>query len=263
MNFSELAKRGIEKIYSEDLESQENFLKVLMSEVREMDNYEILLKAKAFFVPNPEYMLKYFGDEARHQDFDMYAYDGACLWDNFVVFPIENVSGRIAGFVGFDPINKLKKKHGEEIMDANYRYTNKTIFNRGRYIYTHPGIYKKAIEEEYIILVDGVYDMHNLVHWGFNAASMLGSSISPEILFQLKFIKHIFVAEDNDKAGRELYTGLAKVLPNVHYVRQGFNKDADDVLKGSVRDRYIQQLWKAINMKASFTLKGKPLFKVM
>lgn len=260
MRFHDIARRGIDNIYSKDLESQEKFLTTVCRTVRKMDSINSLLKAEAFFVPNQDYMKVYFGVEALDTEYDMYSWDGVCLWDNYIVFPIKNIVGTIVGFAGFDPINKAKVQSGMDVDHPSYyRYSNSSVFNRGKYIYSLHGVYERAVKDGYIVLVDGIFDMLSLSDEGFNVGSLLGSQITDEVLFQLRFIDCLFVAEDNDTAGRQLYTELKRRHPNVKYIRQNSHKDVDDILKSEYKEEYINSLRNSITLKQDLALRLKPL----
>jgi len=260
LTFDSIVSAGIKRIYEEDYESQKHYLTTLIEDVR-FSRVDPILKAQGFFVPNAEYMINYFGPEARSPRLDMYSY-GECIWDNYVVFPIRNITNTIVGLTGFDPIQKFRKNEGERSLQGHYKYSNKDVFNRGKYIFTNAGIFDKAIEDEYVCLVDGVFDMLYMNDAGFNTFSLLGSDLSDEILMQLNFIKYMFVVEDNDAAGRKLYNKLSAAFPRrVFYLRQNEFKDIDDMLKSKYRDTAIAKIRAAINGKYSYSLRLKPLVK--
>src|SRR5690606_34716446 len=141
MSFHQLAREGINNIYNNDLENQKKFLSIICKTVRGMDNIDPLLKAEAFFVPNPDYIKIYFGPQSLEYDYDLYSWEGVCYWDNYVIFPIKNVVGTIVGFAGFDPINKSKIESNMDVSQQSYyRYSNSSVFNRGKYVYTLDGV---------------------------------------------------------------------------------------------------------------------------
>lgn len=254
-----IARQGIARIYEEDLESQKHFLHTISTVVREMENADLFFQASAFYVPNAEYLALYFGEDARNPEYDFYQWNGYCQWVNTVMFPIKDVVGDIRGFVGFDPHIKAMKREDSTVRENHYTYSKKDVFNRGKYLYMPDGVYSKAIEEEYILLVDGVFDMWSLHGCGFNVASLLGSNLSDEVLFQLSFIKNIYVLHDNDSAGLDLYTKLARKLPNVRYIRQNASKDADNIINSPYKEEYISGINKAIRLKVSTTLRLRTL----
>ena len=50
--FDKVINDGIEKIYNEGMESQENFINTICKDVRNMKDTEIVKRAKGFFVPD-------------------------------------------------------------------------------------------------------------------------------------------------------------------------------------------------------------------
>lgn len=260
MSFPSLVSKGIERIYSEDLANQKVMLSALCDVVRKRDEIAPLLEAQAFFVPNNEYLVNYFGPAVLDVQYDLYDWDGKCLWDNFLVMPIPNLVGEYCGFVGFDPHSKAEPKEGEHFNPLpKYRYSNSNVFVRSRYIYMLRGVYEKAVRDGYIILSDGNFDMLYLHHEGFNAGSMLGSVVSEEVIFLLSFIEHVFVAEDMDLAGRELFEKIARRRHrNTHYLRQNIAWDSDDALKGPYRQQYVDFVWDAVTKKQSKAMRFKP-----
>lgn len=100
----------------------------------------------------------------------------------------------------------------------------------------------KAIEDEYLIVVDGLFDAISLSYFGYNVASFMGSTVTPERIMQLRFIKNVLVASDNDKAGMTLYGDLKKVLNNVEFLPHAKTKDIDELLKSSGAEEFRRDL---------------------
>jgi DNA primase len=76
------------------------------------------------------------------------------------------------------------------------------------------------------------------VHYGFHAAAMLGSYLSAEMAFYLRFVPKIFVSVDNDGAGNKALDSVRRLIPHAKGIRQGVAKDSDDLLKTDHRTRY-------------------------
>jgi hypothetical protein len=260
MSFNRIASEGIRKIYEEDLENQIYFLTEICQTVRNMHDISSLLRAKAFFVRSREFMRDFFGEEITSAEYDVYSWDGICYWDHFIVFPITSVGGSIVGFAGFDMLTKAKQMDGLDALTNTYRYSSKSVFNRSKYLYCLDGIYEKAIKDGYLIVVDGIYDMLSFNNWGINSASMLGSSVTESLVFQLLFIKNVYVAGDNDSAGSRLYNDLRKVHKGVRYIRQNRVKDSDDMLKSDYGQVYVKKVLEAINNKEDLSLRLKPVW---
>ena len=123
-----------------------------------------------------------------------------------------------------------------------YSYPSKYTFNKKDYLFILPDVYKKALQDGYLILVDGVFDSISFCYYGLNAASLLGSYLNINLAFYLKFIGKIFVAIDNDEAGLKMLHAVQRFIPHAKVIRQGYKKDADDILKTELRNKYISQI---------------------
>jgi hypothetical protein len=259
MSFTEIVTKGIEKIYTEDLDTLQYYLSLFAKKVRGMENADSLFKARAFFVPHEDYMKDMFGEGCTDPFLDMYTYGGECVWQNYIVLPISNVAGSIVGFVGFEPFEKMKSKDpNERSVGHYYRYSRSSVFNRGKYMYFPPKGFEKAVKDGYILLVDGVFDMWSLDSCGFNAGCLLGSSLSEEVCFQLRFIENVFLLQDNDEAGIKVRERLKKIHPGFKLVTQNIKKDVDDILKTDYAEEYQRKLKEAIINKADLVLRFKP-----
>lgn len=260
MIFADVVTPGIDRIYEEDLEAQMHMMRTALDITRGRSDLAPLIEAKAFFVPNEGYMRKFFGDLCVDPQYDIYDYNGLCNWTNFIVMPITDLANQIVGFVGYDVVGKINVID-KVITDADYgkyRYSSSTVFKRSHYIFMLPGVYQKALKDGYIILMDGNFDMLYLHHEGYNTASLLGSNVTPEILFLLSFIENIYVAEDMDVAGRQLYEKIQMNRPDVKYIRKNADWDVDEVLKSSRSQEFISLVDKAITQRLSVAKRHKP-----
>lgn len=246
--FNNVIKKGLEKIKNVDGESQNNFIKIICKDVRNMDE-KVIHRADAFYVPNDQYMSIMFGDVIKNGAFDCYYFDDSCKWLNNLVFPIKNLAGVIVGLAGFNPHTYVNTKETGDKSLNYYSYSNKEVFNKGSYLYCLEGGYKKAIKEGYLILTDGLFDCLSLESYGYNSASLLGSAVKDQILSQLIFIDKVILVHDNDLAGLKLANYLSRKLPNLVCVKQKYTKDVDDVLKTSHRDNFLVMLNNLINKK--------------
>lgn len=243
--FNRIIQNCIDNIYDKDLEVQKGYLKIACNKVRSMD-YKVCLDAKAFFVPNNDYLLKYTIPDVLSEQYGVYNYDGVCLWHSNVVFPIYDVGNTIVGLGGFNPVNYLKAHEEHDWSITYYQYSKKSVFPKGRYIYTLPGVYSKALEDGYLIVVDGLFDAIHLSSFGYNAAALMGSSITDEIIMQLRFIKKVIIISDNDAAGLRFIRTLKTHLHNTVVIYQGETKDVDELLKTVRNSEILDAINKAI-----------------
>lgn len=232
---------GIKKIWQEDELSQSHYLSIIGEETRNLP-LEIFKKFGAFFVPNNDYLKRYFGNEVTRLDYELYDSNGICSLNNCIVFPCYTLTNRIAGWIAYNPLVKLQSIQENNFMLNYYSYPSKYIFNKKDYLFILPDVYKKALKDGYLILVDGVFDCISFCYYDLNAASLLGSYLNINLAFYLKFIDKIFVAIDNDEAGLRMLRAVQNFIPHAKVIRQGYRKDADDLLKTEFRDKYIQQI---------------------
>lgn len=73
---------------------------------------------------------------------------------------------------------------------------NSKGFDKVNYLYNLDPTY------DYTILVEGQSDVWRLYQHGFNATALMGSDISPQQVEKLSQFKHVYLALDNDDAGR-------------------------------------------------------------
>ena len=92
-----ILEAGLEKIYSECFEEQKHFINTICENIRGR-NMDILFDLKAFYVPNDEFMMNYFGPSIMSNNFDCYDYLGSCKWKYHLVLPIRDVMGNVVGF---------------------------------------------------------------------------------------------------------------------------------------------------------------------
>lgn len=236
--FSQVITKGLAKIHKTDQAAQDKFIEIICKDVRNMQP-DIIHQANAFYVPNDQYMIYMFGDLITNTKYDCYKSDGTCRWLNNLVFPITNLAGIIVGLAGYNAHNYLQAKETGDKSLNYYGYSNKELFVKGNYLYCLDGVYKKALEDGYLVLTDGLFDCLSLSSYGYLAAALLGSNVSDQVLAQLTFIDKIILAHDNDEAGLHLASYLTKKLNNVICIKQKYTKDVDDVLKTSHRDDYL------------------------
>lgn len=246
MGYSELVEAGIERIYKEDLESQKHYIAEICNSVRNIEP-DIIFEAKGFFIPNEEYLKIFFEPEVMSTEYDFYNVYGECQWVGRLALPVNNVVDKICGLAAFDAFRYLEAHETRDWTMNYYYYSSKRFFDKGSYLYGLPGVYQKALEEGYLILTDGVFDTISFAKEGYLAMAALGSVVTDAMAAQLRFIKKVIVAVDNDDAGMKFFEKLSKVLDNVVLFVQNIAKDADDVIKSVDKESYLEELNKCIN----------------
>lgn len=236
-NFSE----GVAKIWTNDKASQEKYISLVGEETRGI-SLETFMKYNCFFVPNNDYLKIHFGNSCSHFEYEIYDMYDNCYLDNCLVFPCYTLNGNPIAWITYNPFLKLKASETQDYSMNYYSYPSKLIWNKNRYLFVLPEVYKKSLEDGYIILTDGVFDSIHLVQEGLNSASLLGSYLTPYSLFYLKFIPKVFVSIDNDVAGNKMYSSVKKLIPHAKMLKQGYTKDIDDFLKIEKSSRYLEDI---------------------
>lgn len=252
-DFSNLVLEGLQRIWEEDKQSQLNYLDIIAA--ARHTTPDLLRRVDAFFVPNDEYLKYYFSSDISDPSYDCYFDSGLCKWSNCLVIPIYNIANEVVAFGGFNPL-LYAKSHEENGEHYNYYlYSDKTLFKKGDYIYCPKGIQEKALLDGYIFVTDGIFDTISLVGAGFNAASLMSSSLTSEIVVQLRMYDRVILVCDNDEAGLKLRTKALRMLPKATVFSQGRTKDIDELLNSEYRDDVIKSLMGAKN--ATFAISAK------
>lgn len=234
---SKLLEEGFKRIWEEDRGSQVNFLTTIATRVRGMK--PDILFDNCVFIPNNEYMIKFFGKEIRDADFDCY-YSGKCKWNNYLIFPIYDIVDNIVGLAGFQPVNKARNRDGDYEAEA-YRVSSSRVLDKRYHMFTLKGILKKGIKDGYIVLTDGNFDTISLVENGINACALLSSYLSEEQIAILKLIDKVYLAVDNDSAGLKLARWFKQAIPSGRLIKFNKFKDIDDLLKSEYRDTFLAE----------------------
>lgn len=238
--FTKVMEAGFKRVYEEDYESQKNFISIIAEQTRKV-NPEVLLNAEGIFIPNNDYMLVNFGMLLMNKDFDCYSQYENCYWNNNVIFPIRDILDRVVGLVGYNPFNKMESQANKDININAYRTSSSSIFDKTKHLFGVKGVLRKAIEDGYIVLTDGVFDTLALNNAGINSAALLGSSLTEEHIAYLRMIDTVYLAVDNDQAGLRLSKTLKRKHHNFNAIRFNKYKDIDDVLKSENRDKFLKK----------------------
>lgn len=251
--FTDIMKVGLKNIEMNHSADQKSYIDAICKRVRHMEP-DIIYKADAFFVPNQDYMRLVFGPEITLPEYDVYDEDGYCDWDGYLVFPMYDILDDIVGLVGFNPINKLKAKE-EEFWDLSYyKHSSKRLMDKSAHLFAIKGALRRALEEGYIVITDGVFDMLSGAQEGIITGALLGSSLNQKLIAMLRLIDVVILAKDNDEAGLRVLRVMRKQMPNLRTVNQGEFKDLDDLLKSKHKDRFLKELKNNINCKINLDI---------
>lgn len=267
-DFRDILKTLVDNIYSSDLETQKYYLPTLHKDVRGSDSYEILFKAKAFFVPNEEYVSVFGGPNAKKVGNGFYNSEGNSIWIHKIILPVIGVDSEIKGMIAYSPFVKAAKEskdlESELISRSTYTFPSAEYFEKSKYVYFIEDNFNRAVSEGYVVLTDGSFDMLSFAANGIISWSLMGSSISPIVAFCLRLVKNVFLAHDNDTAGLKLLRELQKIHPRVFSISQDAVKDADKIISDrtstenrEMSEMYLEAVRLAITEKRSVSVRYK------
>lgn len=202
---------------------QIGWVKEASEKYREIPSEE-LVKRQFLYVPNDIYMLHFFGGEIAEYKYGVYRNEQCSLYKR-LIFPIRGFNNEVAAIGGWANDSQWK-----------YVYSPDTLWDKSKYFYVHQDDFKQALEDDYLIIVDGIFDAINLNRLGLHAVSLMGSNLSGWHEKYLKFFKYIVVIPDNDNAGVFLVNKLLKLRKDTIIIWQGKYKDIDDYIKSTSAD---------------------------
>jgi DNA primase len=224
---------------------QESLLREFAKTMRICDA-EYLIKMKAFPVINNQIIANIL-EEINCNDLvatGLYQPTGRCTFLGRLVIPLRGFDNQVHGFVGYDNGNECKSEE-EKLMLIPYLYLADNYFKKERYWFMNRDEYLNALENQYICIVDGIFDKITLQTLGHPATSLLGSNISKYHRDYLRYIKNWIVFSDSDIAGTQLYKTCKKFNPNTIQIRVGNGaKDVDERLRNdNSAQKYLNRLF--------------------
>ena len=221
---------GYAKIMSNETykREQELWIKQAATDIRKMD-YTELIKREFLYIPNDIYMLHFFGSEIMEYKYGVYREESCNLYKR-LIFPIRDFNGKVVALGGWSCDSEWK-----------YVYSPDTLWDKNKYFYVCPDDFVGAIDDDYLFIVDGIFDAINLNHIGLHAVSLMGSNLSNWHVQYLKMFKYVIVVPDNDNAGVSLVKKLKKHRPDAIVLLQGKYKDIDDYIKFTETKSLVEQ----------------------
>lgn len=250
MGLDTVYRHGIRRVWEEDTESQLQYTSII-EQVRNIKGVDFR-QINSFFIPNDNYVKEYFESEITEPEYGFYNHSDVCFWNNCLVLPIYNVADKVVSVAGFNPIKYVKAKETLDWSLNYYIYASSRLFKKGSFMFYLEGCYQRALDDGYLFITDGIWDTISVQLAGFNAAALMGSTVTPEIAAMLRFINRLILAIDNDEAGQKLAYDIKRIHPRVTVLKQGKTKDIDDLLKSEYRDSAIAELQKAKDCHTSF-----------
>lgn len=234
---------SIMDVWERDGEFQNDAMQGIVQNIRKVTDPSIgqlqvdyLKNLGAFYVPTNNYMKEYFGPDITNREYGIYNITFRCNLLERLAIPIRFMNGRVVGFIGYSskptdwPADKSWIK---------YLYPSSDVLRKERYFFIEPQEYRKALADDYICIVDGLFDKMILQALGVNAVSLCGSALTVWHRYYLSFIKHKIVIGDNDQAGRKLFATCRSALSGCVEIRQPYTNDIDDFLKEESRIKVL------------------------
>lgn len=186
-----------------------------------------LLSYKPFLNLDNNYIYRVSDGELAPSTYGLYR-GNTCVFNKRLVIPIRGFDDIVYGFVGYDNGNELTSEE-DKINFVPYLYLNETVFKKEKYCFITREEYLLALQQQYICIVDGVFDKISLTAMGLPAVSLLGSNLSKYHREYLRYIPNWIVFSDNDLAGHKLYSVCKNYNPKTIKVSVGCGcKDIDE-----------------------------------
>ncbi len=135
--------------------------------------------------------------------------DKGKFYDKFrhrVMFPFQNVSGKIIGFGG----RKLREEQQPKYLNS----PESPVYKKGKILYGLHQAVNSIRENGFVIIVEGYFDLLRLVEEGMkNTAATSGTSLTEEQAKLLRrYTKDIYIAYDGDSAGIKAAIRNAQII---------------------------------------------------
>lgn len=163
-------------------------------------------------------------------------------FQNRIMFPLTDDSGRILGFSG-----RIWTEGDLEKGQAKYKNTRSTsIFNKSYELYHMDRAKAVAKKTHEIYLMEGFIDVIAAYRAGIsNAVASMGTALTPEHVRHLKrFTKKVILTYDGDKAGQNAIAKSLEILQDmtVEIVRMPNQMDPDEFLQANSEEDLHQLL---------------------
>lgn len=165
--------------------------------------------------------------------------DDKVKFKNRIMFPVYDEQSMIIGFGG--------RKITEDNYGPKYLNSNKSVlYDKSRSLYGIDFAKRKIIDNDYVILVEGYFDMISLYQSGIeNVVAINGTALTVKHVEVLeRYTKNIYLLFDDDTAGRKATLKAIKIilecglLPEV--ITLPNNKDPDEYIHEFGVDNFLR-----------------------
>lgn len=200
--------------YMQNLEWQDEMIS-LFAELRHLS--PVTIKNAGGFMVLDDMAVNQIPEEFRHDSLG-FVEGYRLVYSGRFVFPVKDVKGNVAGFVGYDKFEEPKY-----LDSKNHGYKAKQTI-----LYGMENL-REYYESDYVIITEGSICKLWLQEQGFNSLSTLGSYLSPYVVEVLKrFGRRCIVFPDTDDAGNKFKSQIKRDLPQAQIWQCKFAKDIDD-----------------------------------
>lgn len=185
------------------------------------------------------------------------------IYCNRIMFPLEDLNGRVVGFSG-------RIYNTED--NSKYINTKETeIFKKRDLIYNYYRAKDEARNKGYVIVMEGFMDVIRAYSVGIkNVVATMGTAVtSSHALILKKMAKEIYLCFDGDTAGAKATEScieeLAKVGVIPKIIRLDNDLDPDDYIKKYGKDKFMARIDDAMNVmdfKMLYLKQAKDITKI-
>ena len=168
------------------------------------------------------------------------------IYCNRIMFPLEDLQGRVVGFSG---------RIYNSVDNSKYINTKETdIFKKGEILYNYVRAKDEARNKGYVIVMEGFMDVIRAYTIGIkNVIAMMGTAVTKNQAMTIKkMAKEIILCFDGDQAGAHATYScideLAKIGVTPKIVRLEENLDPDEYIKKYGKDKFTSKIENSINV---------------
>ena len=168
------------------------------------------------------------------------------IYRNRIMFPLHDIYGNVIGYNGRAYQGDITNKY------VNSKETD--IFKKRDFLYNYHRAKDVAREKKEIIIMEGPMDVIRAYQVGItNVVATLGTSFGDSQTNLIsRLTRNVILCFDGDAAGLKAtklaIEELQKIGINPKIVRLPDNKDPDEYIKANGKDKFLEQLSKALNV---------------
>ncbi len=191
------------------------------------------------------------------------SYGYSDIYNNRIMFPIWDVTGKVVGFSG-------RIFNGEDTTKyAKYINTKETpIFKKGEILYNYHRAKNACRQKNFTVIVEGQLDLIRIYSIGlFNVVATMGTAFTKEHALLIKRLaKDVVICFDGDGAGEKATLACGNELEHLgispKIVRLEDSLDPDEYIKKYGKDKFLRKIDNPISFmdfKLSFYKHDKDL----